>query len=133
MDEAARAYVRALDDRNALRKNPPHNVFKLQDSVRNYAQRLLDARAAVRAAASARYGPTRSGVMRTTPGGVYAFDTKLMVRRGSDAPALGFWNIESNKTVYLTPRGREWEVRYGPDAGETATLAEHWTPSGLRK
>jgi len=132
MDEAAKEYVRALNDRNSTRKNPPHDVFVLQNRVRNYASRILTSRNAVRKVVDKRYGPTRSKVTRPVPEGIYKIGDRLVVRRGDDAPSVKFWNMGDDKSYYLKRDGRDWSVRYGPDAGNAVQLDEYWTPSGLR-
>lgn len=133
MDEAAKAYTHALNNRNSLRKQPPHDVFELQDRVRDVAQRLVQSREAVKRAASARYGPTQRRVLRVMPEGVYAIDGRLAVRRGSNSPYVGFWNLNGNQAVYLKRQGRDWTVKYGSSAGSVVSLDEHWTSGGLRK
>lgn len=133
MDEAARSYIRALNDRNSLRKQPPHDVMNLQDKVRDVAQRLLESREAVKRAAAARYGPTQRRVVRVMPDGVYAIDGRLAVRRGSETPYVGFWNLDDDGPVYLRRAGKEWSIKYGPRNGSQVSLDEHWTSGGLRK
>lgn len=133
MDEAARSYIRALENRNAYRRQPDHDIFELQNRVRDVSARLRASKEAVRAAVAARYGPTRSGVMRPASEGVYAINTNLAVRRGAGGPATAFWNVSANKSVYLVKRGRDWVIKYGPNAGKVVTLSEHWVPGGLRR
>ncbi len=133
MENAAKKYIRALNARNALRKNPPHDVFELQDAVQNYASKLAEAKKELKAAVAQRYAATRSRVQRPAPEGVYRASNRVLVRRGDDGPAVKFWDLNGNASYYLKRNGRNWVVRYGNGAGTVVQLDEYWTPSGLRK
>lgn len=132
MNTAAKEYTKALENRDTIRRRPPHDVFELQDRVRDMATRLLASRAALKQAVNARYGPTRSRVTRPASEGVYVAGNKLLIRRGVDGPSLAFWNVATNRAVYLQRTGRDWVVRYGPEDGTVVGLDEHWAPGGLR-
>jgi hypothetical protein len=135
MDQAAREYIRALEDRDSVRRQPPHDIFTLQDKVRDYARRVANSRNALGKAAAARYGPTRQYVTRPAAEGVYAAGDRLLVRRGADGPSssFAFWNVQANASLYLQQDGKTWVIKYGPKAGSVVQLGEHWTPGGLRR
>jgi len=134
MNEAARDYIRALNDRNGVRRQPPHDIFELQNRVRNISSRLESSKAAVAKAAAARYGPQRTRVARPATQGLYVIEPgTLAVRRGVDGPSIAFWNVAKNEAVYLKRSNKNWVVSYGPDAGKVVQLSEHWTPGGLKR
>lgn len=134
MNEAARDYIRALNDRNGLRRKPPHDIFELQNRVRNISSRLEASQAAVAKAAGARYGPQRTRVARPATQGLYVIEPgTLAVRRGVDGPSIAFWNVAKNEAVYLKRSNKNWVLSYGPDAGKVVQLSEHWTPGGLKR
>ena len=128
MNEAARDYIRALNDRNGVRRQPPHDIFDLQNRVRNISSRLESK------AAAARYGPQRTRVARPAAQGLYVIEPgTLAVRRGVDGPSIAFWNVAKNEAVYLKRSNKNWVVSYGPDAGKIVQLSEHWAPGGLKR
>lgn len=134
MNEAARDYIRALNDRNGVRRQPPHDIMELQNRVRNISSRLESSKAAVAKAAAARYGPQRTRVARPATQGLYVIEPgTLAVRRGVDGPSIAFWNVAKNEAVYLKRANKNWVVSYGPDAGKVVQLNEHWTPGGLKR
>ena len=133
MNRAAREYTRALENRDTIRRHPPHDVFELQDQVQNYSTRLRDSKKRLKDAIASRVAPTKTYVTRPTHEGIYAADGKVLVRRGVDGPSHAFWNVNRNASWYLKRQGREWMVTYGDDAGKIVQLDEHWAPGGLRK
>lgn len=135
MNKAARDYAEALDERNALRRRPPHDVFRLQNQVAATVQKLRSASQSLQAAATARVGPTKRNVTAPVTGGVYAVAGKLLVKRGADSPiSRAFWSVESNGPEYLKEtNGKNWIVSYGAGAGSAVRLDEHWKPGGLRR
>lgn len=135
MDEAATGYTKALENRDSVRKRPPHDIIELQAQVRDYAQRLLEYRQKLRNAVAARYAPSRQRVTRPAEQGLYkTSDGKLLLRRISrNGPSTSFWDVNANKSAYLRLDGRQWKIRYGDDDGKQVDLAEYWTSSGLRR
>lgn len=132
MDEAATGYTKALENRNAVRRRPPHDIIDLQTQVRNYSQRLQDYKTKVKQEIAKRYAPSRIRVTRPAEEGLYmTSDGKLLLRRVSrDGPSTSFWNVDKNASSYLKQDGRSWKVKYGNDAGAQVTLSEYWTASG---
>ena len=148
MDDAAKRYLRALDDRDITRRRPPHDIMALQNAVKNYAARVAGGRADVRRAVAAQFGPTRSGVTRPSTMGVYvarrtfaktaaaagaaAVKNELLVRRqaGRDAgSSLAFWSVNADAPRYLERRGRSWAETFA-NADPEVSLDEHWAASG---
>lgn len=132
MDRSARAYTRALENRNAIRRHPPHDIFELQNQVEEYTARLRESREKLKDAIRMRVGATRM-VTRPAQEGVYVANSRILVRHGTNGPSHAFWNVDKNASVYLKRQGREWQVAYGNDAGKIVQLGEHWAPGGLRK
>jgi hypothetical protein len=153
MDDAAKRYLRALDDRDITRRRPPHDIMALQNAVKNYAARVAGGRADVKRAVAAQFGPTRSGVTRPSTMGVYvarrtfakgaaavknagaaAAKNELLVRRqaGRDAgSSLAFWSVNADRPRYLERRGRSWaETNAANAANAEVSLDEHWAASG---
>lgn len=149
MDDAAKRYLRALDDRDITRRRPPHDIMALQNAVKNYAARVAGGRADVRRAVAAQFGPTRSGVTRPSTMGVYvarrtfaktataagaaAAKNELLVRRqaGRDAgSSLAFWSVNADAPRYLERRGRSWYTANAANADPEVSLDEHWAASG---
>jgi hypothetical protein len=154
MDDAAKRYLRALDDRDITRRRPPHDIMALQNAVKNYAARVAGGRADVKRAVAAQFGPTRSGVTRPSTMGVYvarrtfakaaaaaavknagaaAAKNELLVRRqaGRDAgSSLAFWSVNADAPRYLERRGRSWAETNAANADPEVSLDEHWAASG---
>lgn len=132
MDQAARNYERALDDRDAVRKRPPHDPLELQNKVKNYSGRLHAARDKILQIVRERYGPTRGAVTRPVSRGIYSHDGRILMRRGQDGPALAFWNLRADATRYLEQNGREWTSTNAQSKVSRGKLDEYWGPGGLR-
>jgi hypothetical protein len=130
MDVAAKAYVKALENRQTTRRRPPANVFELQDRIRDYVARMRASRDDLERAVRARRSPTRAAVTRTAHEGVYVAGGKVLVRHGVDGPSVAFWNVAKNSPVYLRRDGRDWKNPY--EDGPLVRLDEHWSPGGLR-
>jgi hypothetical protein len=133
MDRAAREYTKALENRDILRKRPPHDIFELQDKVKDISSRLQNSKARLTQAVASRYAPSKPQVTRPSTEGVYAVMGKILVKRGIDGPSLGFWDVEANKSYYLKKQGRNWVVTYANDDQTPVQLVEYWTPGGLRR
>lgn len=134
MDRAAREYTKALENRDALRKRPPHDIFELQNHVKDISERLANSKARLKHAVTTRYAPSKAYVTRPSTEGVYSTSIgKILVKRGVDGPSTAFWNVNANTSYYLQKQGRNWKVTYGPNAETSVHLAEYWTPGGLRR
>lgn len=133
MDRAARNYTKALENRDILRKRPPHDIFELQDQVKNISSRIQNSRTRLKQAVASRYAPSKPQVTRPSTEGVYATMGKILIKRGVDGPSIGFWDVDANTSYYLKKEGRNWVVTYGNDTKTPVQLAEYWTPGGLRR
>lgn len=137
INKEARELLRAMNDRNDYRKRPRQaNIVNLQNIVHNVQNRLQRHRDLVVQAMQARY-PQRQNVRRFQDKSLLALVFKdgtktYVIRRSGDVAGeyAKFWDLLADEAIFV--HKKTMTVAWGPRAGESVKINEHWTSSGVR-